>query len=170
MHLHADHRQQPSETERGPCASRQHLTLPSVMYLQFILRNFSVRASSSSEVDDTTLDWRRAGNTGGWTLSCLDGPSESWKWDGEGRKRGKGGNWKTSEQSVVQNQPNTLDGERCRTGIRLRGNMWCSSVVFLRSHSVPISNSSLQFYLSSLPSSTWPSDLEALIIPLVQLQ
>lgn len=32
------------------------LTLPSVMYLQLILRNFSVRASSSSEVDDTTLD------------------------------------------------------------------------------------------------------------------
>lgn len=43
----------------------QHLTLPSVMYLQLILRNFSVRASSSSEVDDTTLDWRRGGNTGG---------------------------------------------------------------------------------------------------------
>lgn len=42
-----------------------HVTLPSVMYLQLILRNRSVRASSSSEVDDTTLDWRRAANTGG---------------------------------------------------------------------------------------------------------
>ncbi len=37
-------------------------TLPSVMYLQFILRNFSVSASSSSEVDDTTL----AGREGPW--------------------------------------------------------------------------------------------------------
>lgn len=37
-----------------------------------------MRASSSSEVDDTTLDWRRAGKTGGWALSCLEGPSESW--------------------------------------------------------------------------------------------
>lgn len=45
-----------------------------------------MRASSSSEVDDTTLDWRRAGNTGGWTLSCLDGPSESWRWDESGCK------------------------------------------------------------------------------------
>lgn len=52
-------------------------TLPSVMYLQFILRNFSVRASSSSEVDDTTLDWRRGGNAGGRTYSGLGGPSES---------------------------------------------------------------------------------------------
>lgn len=55
-----------------------HLTLPSVMYLQFILRNFSVRASSSSEVDDTTLDWRRGGNAGGRTHSGLGGPSESY--------------------------------------------------------------------------------------------
>lgn len=30
-------------------------TLPLVMYLQLIFRNFSVNASSSSEVDDTTL-------------------------------------------------------------------------------------------------------------------
>ena len=57
------------------------LTLPSVMYLQLILRNFSVRASSSSEVDDTTLDWRRAENTGGWTPSGLGGASESWRED-----------------------------------------------------------------------------------------
>ena len=53
------------------------LTLPSVMYLQLIFRNFSVRASSSSEVDDTTRPWRRAENTGGWTPSGLGGPSES---------------------------------------------------------------------------------------------
>lgn len=88
------------------------------MYLQFILRNFSVRASSSSEVDDTTLDWRSAGNTGGWTLSCLDGPSESWRWDEEGCKWERGGNGKALlAQSGVRNQPNVLDDERCRTGI-----------------------------------------------------
>lgn len=49
------------------------------MYLQLILRNFSVRASSSSEVDDTTLDWRRLEKTGGWTPSGFAGPSESWR-------------------------------------------------------------------------------------------
>lgn len=49
-----------------------------------------MRASSSSEVDDTTLDLRRAGNTGGWTLSCLDGPSESCGWDVNG-ERGRDG-------------------------------------------------------------------------------
>lgn len=36
-----------------------------------------MRASSSSEVDDTTLDWRRGGNAGGRTHSGLGGPSES---------------------------------------------------------------------------------------------
>lgn len=36
-----------------------------------------MRASSSSEVDDTTRDWRRGGNTGGRTHSGLGGPSES---------------------------------------------------------------------------------------------
>ena len=53
------------------------LTLPSVMYLQLILRNFSVRASSSSEVDETTRDCRRDEYTGGGWASERGGPSES---------------------------------------------------------------------------------------------
>ncbi|TNN72910.1 hypothetical protein EYF80_016839 [Liparis tanakae] len=47
------------------------LTMPPVMYLQLILRNFSVRASSSSEVDDTPLEWRKAENTGGYAAVTL---------------------------------------------------------------------------------------------------
>lgn len=53
------------------------ITLPLVIYLQLILRNFSVNASSSSEVEDTT----RAGRipvkvvervaSFGWTTSGL---------------------------------------------------------------------------------------------------
>lgn len=45
-----------------------------------------MRASSSSEVDDTTLDWRRGGNAGGRTHSGLGGPSESC--GGRGGKNG----------------------------------------------------------------------------------
>lgn len=50
-------------------------TLPLVIYLQLILRNFSVNASSSSEVEDTTLAGRilltaEEGNASfGWTTS-----------------------------------------------------------------------------------------------------
>ena len=51
------------------------LTLPLVIYLQLILRNFSVNASSSSEVEDTTRAGRIAVKADegvgsfGWTTS-----------------------------------------------------------------------------------------------------
>lgn len=51
------------------------ITLPLVIYLQLILRNFSVNASSSSEVEDTTLAGRipltvdEGGASFGWTTS-----------------------------------------------------------------------------------------------------
>lgn len=66
-----------------------------------------MRASSSSEVDDTTLDWRRAGNTGGCTLSGLDGPSESWRWNEEGLKNG------TEEETSLElrSKTNVLEDE-----------------------------------------------------------
>lgn len=69
-----------------------------------------MRASSSSEVDETTLDLRRAGNTGGWTLSCLDGPSESCGWDVNGER--------ITSVSTISNSVLTksfLDDEHCRT-------------------------------------------------------
>lgn len=51
------------------------ITLPLVIYLQLILRNFSVNASSSSEVEDTTRAGRilvkvdEGGASFGWTTS-----------------------------------------------------------------------------------------------------
>lgn len=52
-------------------------TLPLVMYLQLIFRNFSVNASSSSEVDDTTLEGRTHACAGETADSFCWTPSES---------------------------------------------------------------------------------------------
>lgn len=51
------------------------------MYLQLILRNFSVSASSSSEVEETTREWRSAEKAGGAEAGVSERgpPSESWK-------------------------------------------------------------------------------------------
>lgn len=45
----------PPPLRTGRNASHFYLTFPSVMYLQFIFRNFTSEASSSSEVEDKTL-------------------------------------------------------------------------------------------------------------------
>lgn len=52
------------------------ITLPLVIYLQLILRNFSVNASSSSEVEDTTL--------AGLILLAVDEGGASFGWTASG--------------------------------------------------------------------------------------
>lgn len=59
------------------CKTWMLSTLPLVMYLQLIFRNFSVNASSSSEVDDTTLVVRTHGCAGEATDSFCWTPSGS---------------------------------------------------------------------------------------------